>query len=279
LRYEDTAPGGAFDADWDLVPDFGGSGAVFDRGTPLPSTGLVQGGDSTPVAGYSGDLQSKMRRHSANLFSSYQLNDSVRLFAEGKYVNTRTSNLNQPSYDFYTFISAGNPFMPDSIRDAIDADAAAEWGMGPGVLMNRDNFDLGRRQEDVTRQTLRSVVGIDGTLGADGPRYELSYTFGQSRIRSVDTGSRVEERYFAALDAVDEGEFLTGTPNGNIVCRIDLQPAGTPVNEYNIFWETFIPGGNGSGVPETFTPGANSGCVPFNPFGDGMANAASIDFI
>src|SRR5690606_28505566 len=59
----------------------------------------------------------------------------------------------------------------------------------------------------------------------------------------------------------------------------DLQPAGTPVNEDNIFWETFIPGGNGSGVPETFTPGANSGCVPFNPFGDGMANAASIDFI
>lgn len=93
----------------------------------------------------------------------------------------------------------------------------------------------------------------------------------------MDVGTRVEERYFAALDAVDEGQFLTGTPNGNIVCRIDLQPAGTPVNEDNIYWESFVP--SGDGVPVTFTPGANSGCVPFNPFGDGVANAASIDFI
>ncbi|HWL64013.1 MAG TPA: TonB-dependent receptor [Steroidobacteraceae bacterium] len=286
LRYANTAAGGAFNTDWVLDEEtggfranFNGTGTPFDQGLLLPSTGLVQGGDSTPVAGYSGDLQAESRRHSANLFSSYQLNDSVRLFAEGKYVNTRTWNQSQPSFDFYTFVSAENPFMPDSMRDAIDEDAAADWGMPAGVLMNRDNFDLGRRQDDATRQTLRSVVGIDGTLGAGGPRYEISYTFGQSRIRNVDVGTRVEERYFAALDAVDEGQFLTGTPSGNVVCRIDLQPAGTAVNEDNINWESFIPSGDGSGVPVTFTPGANSGCMPFNPFGDGVANAASIDFI
>lgn len=286
LRYADTAPGGVFDADWDGLPDFVGAGEPFDPGRDLPGTGLTQGGSNTPLAGYSGDLQPKTRRHSANLFSSYQLNDSVRLFAEGKYVHSRTWNESQPSFDFYAFVSGENPFMPEAIRDAIDADAAAEYGMPAGVLMSRDNFDLGRRSDDITRQTLRSVVGIDGTLGAGGPRYELSYTFGQTRVRHKDVAPRVQERFYAALDAVDEGEFLTGTPNGNIVCRIDLQPAGTPVNQPNMdMYEIFEgeygykPGGDGSGIPVTFTPGPNSGCVPFNPFGDGVADAAAINFI
>ena len=48
-----------------------------------------------------------------------------------------------------------------------------------------------------------------------------------------------------ALDAVDEGRFRTGTPNGNIVCRMNLT-----------------------------NPGLIPGCLPWNPFGNGSPSAA-----
>src|SRR5690606_1077837 len=91
-------------------------------------------------------------------------------------------------------------------------------------------------------------------------------------------------RYFAALDAVDEGQFLTGTANGIARCRIDLQPAGTPISPENIALDAltangFAPGGDGSGLPLTFTPGADSGCVPLNVFGEYVAGQAALDWI
>jgi len=58
LRYADSSVDGAVDLDFDGVPDFTGSGKVYDRGRLLSSAGgLTQGGDSTPLAGYQGDLQ------------------------------------------------------------------------------------------------------------------------------------------------------------------------------------------------------------------------------
>lgn len=267
LRYFNSALNGAVDTDWDFLADFTGTGESYDHGVVLNDRGLTYGGSGTPQAGFGGDLQTKMRRHVANIFSSYQLNDSVRLFAEGKYVHGRTWNSHQPSWDDPVYIAMDNPFIPDVIRDAVEPGVGGGLGLPDGVLVFRDNLDLGRRQEVNTRQTLRSVLGIDGRIGGIGPRYEVSYTFGQSRFRSVNPNHRVDERHYAALDAVDEGEYLTGTPNGNIVCRIDLEPEGTPINLVN--WGE---------VPQTFTPGPNSGCVPVNPFGYGQ-DPAAVDFV
>src|SRR5690606_39586412 len=117
-----------------------------------------------------------------------------------------------------------------------------------------------------------------------GTRYEASYTFGQADIEYFGTNNRIEDRYFAALDAVDEGQFLTGTPNGVTRCRIDLQPAGTQINYPNILFDMlsgsgFAPGGDGSGTPLTFTAGADSGCIPVNPFGEEVSDEAALDWI
>jgi iron complex outermembrane recepter protein len=276
LRYLDSSRDGAIDTDWDFVPNFTGSGSVYDRGTELPATGLTQGGSSTPLAGYQGDLQPEIKRHSLNLFTHFDVSDRLRLFAEAKYIRTKNFTQSQPTFDFFSYIRASNPFMPDVIRDAIlegaAADVLGEFDDEPaedGILLTRDHFDIGTRGEYVTRETLRSVLGVDGELGSNS-RFEFSYTYGETAARSLELNYRLYDRYYAALDAVDEGEFSGGPANGILRCRVDLEPSGTLINPFNT---------NGGVEPQTFTPGANSGCAPLNLFGENVASDAALQFI
>lgn len=278
LRYADSSRNGAVDTDIDFVPNFQGNGLTYNRGQVLPqSGGLAIGGDSTPLAGYQGDLSPETEKHNVNLLASFEFSPAVRLFAEAKYVNTKNFSFAQPSFDFFTTIQADNPFIPAAIRNAIAPDNLSngifgEPGFLPdGVLVSRDNFDLGVRGEYAERDTYRGVIGFDGRI-TDNLRYEVSYVYGKTKTNFLATNYRIADRYFAALDAVDEGRFLTGTPNGNIVCRSNLDPSA-PDNDPN----ALIIGAATS--PLTFTPGPNSGCVPLNILGENVASAAALDWI
>ena len=113
------------------------------------------------------------------------------------------------------------------------------------------------------------MLGLDGAL-TDATRYEFSYTYGETAAHFTELDYRLTDRYYAALDAVDEGLFLGGPANGNIRCRIDLEAPGAvidPINQY--------PGL----TPETFTPGPNSGCVPLNLFGEYVASDAALEWV
>lgn len=271
LRYADSSPNGAVDVDIDFSPDFQGNGQPFDLGLSLPqSGGLVQGGSSTPTAGYQGDLAPRTEKHNVNLLASFEFSDALRFFAEGKYVNTKSFSNAQPSFDFFTTIQADNPFIPQAIRNAIVPDAysigltGAPGLLPDGIFVSRDNFDLGVRAEYAKRETLRGVLGFDGKIG-DHARYELSYVYGQTKTDFLETNYRIADRYFAALDAVR-------APNGQIVCRSSLDP-NAPFNDPN----AAIIGA--ATTPVTFTPGPNSGCAPLNILGEGLASQAALDFI
>ncbi|MGH6649622.1 MAG: TonB-dependent receptor plug domain-containing protein [Sphingopyxis sp.] len=278
VRYADSAPGGAVDVDIDFAPDFTGAGKAYDRGTALPgSGGVVQGGDSTPIAGYQGDLQPRTEKHNLNLLGSYAFSDALRLFVEGKYVKTKNFSFAQPSFDFFTTIQADNPFIPANIAalvvpNALNSEIGFPDGFLPdGVLVSRDNFDMGVRGQYAERDTWRGVIGFDGRL-TDNLTYELSYVYGQTRTDFLNSNYRLRDRYFAAIDAVDQGAFTTGTPNGHIVCRSTLDPTA-PLRDPN----GFIIGANTT--PITFTPGANSGCVPLNVFGEGSPSQAALEWV
>lgn len=252
LRYADSSPDGAVDLDGDGIPDFTGSGKVYDRGRQLPgSGGLVQGGDSTPQAGYQGDLQPKNRVHNFNLLTSYEVSPALRIFAQGKYTNTKSFSVSQPSFDFGTYLAPDNAFLIDRFGAA----AAANGG-----YVSRDNFDLGVRGESNKRETYRAVVGADGRIG-DHARYELSYVYGRTDSRFLSTNYRIADRYFAALDAVRD------PATGQIVCRSNLIPGAN------------IDPNNFDGPATTFTPGASSGCQPLNILGENVASAAALNFI
>lgn len=277
-RYADSSTNGAVDTDIDFSPNFQGNGEAYDLGLFLPeSGGLVQGGSSTPIAGYQGDLAPDIEKHNVNVLGSFEVSPGLRFFAEGKYTHTENFSVAQPSFDFFTTIQADNPFIPEVIRDAIAPNNIND-GLGTppgflpdGILVSRDNFDLGIRGEYVERDTLRGVFGFDGDIG-DHASYEFSYVYGETETDFLSTNYRIRDRYFAALDAVDEGEFLTGVPNGNIVCRSDLDP-DAPFNDPN----ALIIGEDTT--PVTFTPGPNSGCAPLNILGEGVASPEALAFV
>lgn len=256
LRYADSSRGGAIDLDIDGVPEFTGEGKVYDRGRLLPSSGgLTQGGDSTPLAGYQGDLQPRNQIHNVNLLTSFEVSPALRVFAQGKYARTTSYSVAQPSFDFFTFLEPDNAYLQQRFGTVATAD---------GALVSRDNFDFGVRGESNKRETYRAVIGADGEI-SDHARYELSYVYGRTDSRFLSTNYRITDRYLAALDAV------RNPANGEIVCRSTLDATAAPF-QYD-FGSVQFPGFN------TFTPGAGSACRPLNVLGDGSPSAAALDFI
>lgn len=264
IGYADSSPGGALVIDNSQVAEFYGTGRPYRSSTFLPNSGFLSAGypgaDDTPIASYQGDLQAQTEHHSFNLIGDFDITPGIRLFAEGKYVKSKNFTLAQPSFDFFTYVSNDNPLIPQNVRDAVDA--RGDFG---GVLVNRDNFDLGVRGETIDRDLFRGVIGFDGDISPNA-RFEVSYVYGKNSSDFLLTNYRLADRYFAAIDAVDEGEFLTGTPNGNVVCRSSIDGSGI-VDDGNFnYGETF----------QTFTPGQ---CVPLNIFGPNVASQAALDFI
>lgn len=259
IRYFDSNPVGAVDIHFDANPDFVGNGSVWDPG--VYAGGIFQsGGTGTPVSTYGGELLPTIERQVGNLLFSYDLTDNVRFFAQGKYARVDSASEGQPTFDFYLIVPEDNPFIPGPIRSA-----AAEY-YGDVLITGRDNLDIGRRGERNKRETYRGVIGFDGDI-SDNLSFEVSYVYGESKETVRQTRTRFNDRFMAAIDAVDEGEYLTGTPNGNIVCRSDLAPASASDQPYaGFFFDDF--------EELSFTPGANSGCIPFNVFSEQQRSGA-----
>lgn len=250
VGYVDTSPAGAVDVDFDGLSDFEGNGNAWNAGTRLiGSGGYALGGSNTPVAGYEGDIFPKVEKNLANVLGHYDFSDRFSMFFEGKYASSEAMTAKQPSFDSFLFVHADNPFMPQSIRDAIVPGAASDYFGEPtpdGMNISRDNFDLGINGEEVTRDTLRGVIGANGII-SDHAKYEVSYVYGETRSRIVNLNNRINARWLAAIDAV------TDPSNGNTVCRSSLDPDADP---------------------------DLAGCVPFNIFGrQATPNPAALAFI
>lgn len=250
VRYADSARNGAVDVDFDGAGDYQGTGALYDRGFVLENSGgYTQGGSSTPVDGYQGDLFPEADRHVFNLLGHFDVNDSFTVSADAKYVRSHAYTRAQPTYDFYLFMTPDNPFMPQSIRDAIIPGAAAIAFDDPetpdGVQVTRDNYDLGINAEDDVRETLRGVLAINGRV-SDHLQYEASYVYGETRSTITSINNRQEAQWQAAIDVV------TDPDSGQPVCRSSLDPDAPP---------------------------ELAGCVPYNIFGEDVRDPAALDFI
>ncbi|WP_343520089.1 TonB-dependent receptor [Sphingomonas sp.] len=262
LRWADTSPGGAFDLDYDFVPDFTGEGKVYDPGTYVQNEPFTIGGDSTLQEIYFGDTNPESERHVANLLASFEVSPALRLFAQGKYARSKASTLSQPVYDLYVQIYGDNAYLNQRFGSAVVGDA---------LLLGRDHLDFGIRRAKADRETIRSVIGADGKIGGN-LSYELSYTYGQTKTEA-SSQSRVRDRYYAAIDAVSDGA-------GGVTCRIN-RPGETLIKNFGYIatqqYGTFNPvTGNYEGAAVTFRPGE---CVPLNIFGSGSPSQAALDFV
>nr|WP_312294988.1 TonB-dependent receptor [Brevundimonas diminuta] len=270
-RYIDTSPGGSVYTNLDFADtlsgvDFNGDGTPFKDG--LYTSGFTMiGGDGSQLAAFQTDLIPELQRASLNSTFNVEITPKHSFFGEFKYVNTQTQFQSQPSFDYGLFLSIDNPFMPQSIYDAATAPGGIANAIG-GVLMARDNFDLGYIMRDVERETYRGVVGFRGDI-TPNLSYEASLNYGRTIESNTELNNRIAERYYAATDAVRDP--LTN----QIVCRSNLDPTAIPIGNYPGFGTPLDP--NAWGV--TFTPGANSGCVAANVFGDGKISQEALDWI
>lgn len=253
VRYFDTSRAGGIDVNFDGMPDFfGANGAPYDNGTYIPDY-YQQGGSGTLVSDYGNDLLPQVKRDVFNAFARFEFSEALELYAEAKYAKTKSFSLQQPTFDYYLFIPQDNPYIPANLQPVID-----DIGIG-AVLVNRDNFDFGQRGEDITRETIRAVLGAKGAL-TPHLKYDVSYVFGQTDVTNHYIGNILTDRFYAAIDAV-EG------PNGP-TCRINIDPEWEAFQPYN-YTRSVVP-------TTTFSPGS---CQPLNLFGEGLNSKAALDWI
>lgn len=241
----------------------------------------------------------EQERYNINLNGSFEVSESLTFFVESKYARSNSvDDLAGVNFNDAIPIQYDNPYIPPALQVQIDELAAkgvipasnpndgSFWGFGA----SRDsNDDIVLTGDDVDRETARIVVGIEGTLDiGSGIDYELSYNYGETTVESLNLNKRIEDRFYAAMDAVVD------PATGDIVCRSTLDPTAQPPLSTNIsstgrlrtqtypvpeFTKTNATG-NGRYVQiSSFTPGAGSPCAPFNPFGSNSTSQANADFV
>lgn len=245
-------------------------------------------------------LMPELDRYAINLLGHFEVSPAVVPFFEAKYV--RSDALSNNSGPFFTLATGSprenffttNPYLNADAADFIrniygvysdiydadcnftygyDADDNLYYGDGTfdsdqcGFAMYRSVTDLGNREEDAKRETYRIVAGVRGDL-SDHWNYEVSANYGEHKNRTRILGNVNIQRYLLAIDAVDEGDYLNGTPNGNIVCRSQID--GTAAAIYEFADEEYATSLLAADV---------AACVPANLFGEGNLDPASRAYI
>lgn len=199
---------------YDLTYGFYPFGYTFDPdGSSRPmipgdicAAGRCSGGD-----GYRwiGQYQMYPRTENTNVFlkGSYDITDSMQVFAEAKYVNNEAESFGQASFSFDVY-STDNPFLDPAMADEI----LATTGL-PFFGMYRMHSDLGYRGDLAERETQRFVLGVKGDIDGNW-NYETSLVYGEydGTVRYVN--NRHEERFAQAIDAIElDGEIVCADPD------------------------------------------------------------------
>jgi outer membrane receptor protein involved in Fe transport len=222
-----------------------GTVRIFNDG--VISTGENQfGGDGAVERTNESSLTPSSQRYFAVLTGNFEVSSAVELFWDAKYAKTKATSRNSYNTFFDTvYIAPDNPFIPAALQP--EADDAG------GLLISRDNTDFGPGISTAERDTYRFVGGVRGELSPT-LRYDFAVNYGRTDIKETYSNAVLSDRFLASTDAVR-------APNGQIVCRSDLDPNAVtsapflPVVEPGFF--TFRPG-DGQCKPSNLFRGTNS---------------------
>lgn len=151
-------------------------------------------------------------------------------------------------------ITAGvNPNTGGPLSAGNQAISLAQVANGSYRFSLRRNYvDLGIRDERITRDTYRGVLGVKGDF-ADDFHYDISANYGEHKETNVIQGNINRQRFLLANDSGRNAA-------GQIVCRSQLDPA--------------YAGADRGGNPAVLAADI-AACVPLNPFGDGNISDAA----
>ncbi|WP_374526072.1 TonB-dependent receptor domain-containing protein [Sphingopyxis sp.] len=170
-------------------------------------------------------------------------------------VNPNTGAAIQPTFDENGDIVRTAAENLQRQRDAINAGTFR-------FSLRRNWVDFGNRDEEITRETYRAVLGVKGDFNDDW-NYEVFFNYGQHKEKNLISGNVNIQRYLLGIDT-------TRDVNGNIVCRSKLNPNGTI---------SYVTGTPLSAGDDPRLQADIDACVPINPFGEGSVSDAARNYV
>ncbi|HXA40543.1 MAG TPA: TonB-dependent receptor [Phenylobacterium sp.] len=210
--------------------------APFNPGTPTKSNGIAVGGDGAYYTGLA--LTAPVRTDQLFGRFDYDFDNNVKAYLQVNGTEERSADQltsNAPPTPFTIF--SGNPFL------SAGQQALLTTANVPSFTVARLSRDLAADSSTTqTISTFNVTAGLTGTALKDYV-WDVYYTHGESRVRSVTYNNINYPRFYAALDAVKD-------PSGAVVCRVTLT-----------------------------NPGLYPGCTPINLLGNNTASAAAKAYI
>lgn len=227
--------------------------------------------------------------------ADYEVTSGVTAFIESTFAFTKGRDQAGIPFSDEIPIQLDNPFIPAQLRTQIDTVRAA--GRPINLNLQRDVLDVDVQPfEDTERNTWRVVGGFRGEFDDLGWNWEVSYNYGRTEVESVFLNTRIEDRYYYAIDAVGltaaniggfrpsgsvkairSGKDISinagSAQVGDIICRSSLNGASPGVSPFP--QPPTNPDGTGKAL--TFTPGDGQ-CAPINIFGLNSIKGAGADF-
>lgn len=234
---------------WTFEPTLrGGPVSAFgahraDLGTPTGTPNYNVGGADTSVT-FGTTLTSLLKTKQTFARADYDFGSDITGFLQGSLSDTDTRYVTVGAgTQFQSFqMYSDNAFLPIGVRQRMQQEGLASF------VASRVEADQHPKEVLTNNQATTVLGGVNGRFS--DMQWNVNFSYGRSQLRTRHFGNFNQPKWFAALDAVDEGEFNTGTANGNVVCRTDLT-----------------------------NPGLFPGCKPWNPFGNGSPSAASYSYI
>nr|WP_314444705.1 TonB-dependent receptor [uncultured Sphingomonas sp.] len=248
-----------FDQAGNLVP--------FDQGILFRGTSN-SGGDGFSFNDFA-QITSDLKRTIGSGFITFNVTDSIELFAEGTHFRSKANELvQQPTFNSSLFggssgalvFNVNSPFLTTQARDALIA---------RGVT----NFQVSRASADIADLTgynetriNRGVIGTRGDFSLFGRDMNFEAYFNYGKAKTKEFNQDINAQNF--VNAVN----VTTNAQGQIVCTT----APTQSLASNAAGTVLLNGGFASGG---LTPIADPNCRPFNPLGFGRGDAAARDYI
>jgi iron complex outermembrane receptor protein len=204
-----------------------GTPQPFVYGKPVNTTFMLGGGGVSIED--DGNILPHITRYSGYGRATYDLTDSISLWAEGLWSRVEVLSDLAPNYDNGTLtIQRDNAFLPASIAATMAANNIKSFAFG------RMNLEDGNSQNNSVARALRYAVGAEGKIGDWS--WDVHVQRSDNHFRQESVNNRVQSRWFQGVDSVISP--ITGQP----VCRINADASTTNDNPACVPINVFGPG-------------------------------------
>jgi outer membrane receptor protein involved in Fe transport len=264
---------------------FGTGGITFDgNGNPIAYTqgslaagNNMIGGSFTPSQQFTQVLV-PFNRYSVYGHADYKVTDNINGFLEGSFGHSSGVTLQSVYFGAAAQIYQDNPFIPAQLRSLIGAIPNTTSTARPGqVAFNLARLGDRRGRSASSADTHRITFGFDGSFNDKwkwDTYYQYSHTKRHQQVENnlVQGANRVVNRPAAlgGRGVNDPGSFAYYAWATDAVYHPD--DAALPQASRRIVCRATV-------SADAALRAAAQGCVPLNPFGQGRASQAALDYV